>query len=338
MQSPAGVVPKVVVAADVESTVGSSALPLRYPLRRLRVDQIELSPSLSRRPTCAGQTYAVVGTGYMGASIGLALRRAGATVLGVDSDPAHLVRSLELGAIDRDTDLDSISGCTVVVVAVPTAHTVDTLLRVLERVDPSTVVVDVASVKVPVASVIEADNYVGTHPMRGSHLKGPDEAVAHLFDRAPWMICPTGHSGAVAIESACDFVRSAGARPILVDAHLHDDLVARGSHLVQVVASALAREVAGDRPEVSFEFTGGGFRDATRIARAPAEMWTEVVLANAEPLMTAVDALVERLATFRQDLATGDRGAIAAFFEEPASLLARFLPDPDQPRGYVQKT
>lgn len=107
MQSPASVVPKVVAAADVESTVGLSALPLRYPLRRLRVDQIELSPSLSRRPTCTGQTFALVGTGHMGASIGLALKRAGATVLGVDSNPAHLVRSLELGAIDRDTDLDS---------------------------------------------------------------------------------------------------------------------------------------------------------------------------------------------------------------------------------------
>lgn len=286
-------------------------------------------PRSSARSTCSAtvQRVGVIGTGFIGASIGLALRRTGSMVLGVDANPAHLARCLELGAIDLDTDIDGISTCDAVVVAVPTAHANGTVLRVLERVGLSTTVIDVASVKASVAAGIEAQNYVGTHPMRGSHLDGPSCAVPDLFENATWLICPTDHSSTAAIEAASRLVLTTGATPIVIDADAHDERVARGSHLVHVVASALAYEVAGDRPELSFAFTGGGFRDATRVARAPAEMWTEVVLANAKPVTRALDAFVRTLEGFRSDLASGNRNAISAFFAQPAALLAEFLPE-----------
>lgn len=101
-------------------------------------------------------TVGVVGTGLIGSSFGMSVKRVGARVRGADIDPFNLVRSLELGAIDADTDLDGLSACDAVVVAVPTASTRAVTEALLERVEPTTAVIDTASVKEPIVSQIKS--------------------------------------------------------------------------------------------------------------------------------------------------------------------------------------
>lgn len=289
----------------------------------------ELGDELDRT-TDAG-TVGIVGNGVIGASIGLALKPAGFHVVGYDSEQSHSAYALSIGAIDAVLELDDLAMCDAVFVATPVDVTIEMTQRVLAIVPPSTTVIDTCSVKGPVVAQITAVNFVGSHPMRGSHLSGPAGARPGMFVEARWILSPSPHTQPAAIATATNLVLATGAKPRLVPADVHDAMVARGSHLPHVVASAPAHEVAGADPPFSLSFTGGGFRDATRIARAPADLWTGIVRANADAVVGTIDDLVQRLVTFRHALSADDEPSVHQFFADPAAVLATHLPEPNQP-------
>lgn len=256
----------------------------------------------------------VVGAGLIGTSIGLAARAAGVAVRLLDRDPRRAALAASLGAGEAMDVRDDRPG-TLVVVAVAPGHTGSAVVDVLRRGLGATVTHVCSVQSVPQAEVeaagVPLNRFVGGHPIAGRELSGPVHASADLFRDRPWVLTPTSATDADAVESVARFVRTCGARPVTLTASVHDELFARLSHAPQLVASALASAVA-DLAPAEAELAGSGFRDTTRLADSDAELWAQIVAANAGPVARALRAVTDRLTATEQALDSGDGARITA--------------------------
>jgi len=255
----------------------------------------------------APRRAAVVGTGLIGGSIGLALRERGWHVTGADRDPARERRALELGVVDAigvDPDAE------ITFVATPVGTVPEVARRVLEV--GGGVVTDVGSVKASVVRAVADGRFVGGHPMAGSEQDGLEGAMAGLFERAVWVLTPTEHTDPAAHALVRSVVTSLGAEVVELDPDRHDHLVAVVSHVPHLAAAALMT-LASDRAEehrALLRLAAGGFRDMTRIASGHPGMWPDVCAANAAAIVDTLDALVDSLRRLRAIVADDDRGAL----------------------------
>lgn len=260
-----------------------------------------------------GERLLVVGTGLIGTSVALAARAAGADVLLEDTDPDRLGLAVQAGAgrragEERDVDM--------VVVAVPPRLTGQVAAGWL-GLAPRAIVTHVCSVQSLPQHDIESVNadisrFVGGHPIAGRETSGPVYASADLFHERPWAICPTPQSTATAVERVAALAQGCGAHPVVLNAATHDALLARLSHVPQLVASALAASITGLAQDQA-ALAGTGLRDTTRLADSDPTLWTEIITANAadvagglrdvaQPLLDLANALdagvdVERAAS-----------------------------------------
>ena len=247
----------------------------------------------------------VLGTGLIGGSIGLGLRRAlpDMDITGYDLDPDVSARALAKGALTQVSDdpARAVAEAEVVVLAMPLGQ-FDTVLEAIgHAVASSTTVTDVASAKHAVVVAGEAsfgDRFVGGHPMAGSEQHGIEAADPELFEDASWILTPTRATSSVAYNTAAQMAGFLGARVVAVDPVEHDALVARLSHVPQIIASALVDMAAGagDR-EALLGLAGGGFRDVTRIAASDPELWVSILRTNRDAVLASLDRLGGSLAT-----------------------------------------
>jgi prephenate dehydrogenase len=272
----------------------------------------------------------VVGTGLIGTSIAMAAVRAGDAVRGFDADADVLARSAERsGLVPGDSLRDCVRGSTVALVCTP-IPSVPALVGEVLAFAPEAIVSDVASVKSHVKLQVEAaadpsdlHRYVGGHPMGGSERSGPDHASASVLDGAVWVLDEA--AAPEALERMEAWVSELGARPVRLDAERHDRLVAVVSHLPQVASTALmglaAAEEAGE-PEILL-LAAGGFRDLTRLAASNPRLWSDILLANRDATLRALDLYIERLLGLR-DLVEGESAAAVeqAFAEAKDARLS----------------
>lgn len=237
----------------------------------------------------------VVGTGLIGASVGLALRGRGVDVYLRDASADALALAVERGAGLPDGDRGAVD---LAVVAVPpgrAAGVVDALLR-----EPGIgAVTDVTSVKAPLAGALidhpERERYVGGHPMAGREVSGPGGAHHELFRGRPWVITPdeqaTGtRAGRATVELVTQLALLVGAMPVQMTPEQHDAAVAVVSHAPHLVSALVAgrlRDAAGHEVRLA----GGGVRDITRVAASDPAMWREILAANAHAVRDVLAAL-----------------------------------------------
>lgn len=278
---------------------------------------MDVSADAAARPSWAGRLL-IVGTGLMGTSLGLAVRRAGGTVHLHDRDAERLALAASLGAGEPCPDAEPATGCgafDLAIVAVPPGQVADVCIR-LVRSAGATVVSHIASVQTDIQVEVEThiqgvDNFVGGHPVAGRETTGPAGADAGLFHGRPWAVCAPASARPDAIAALVQMIRATGAVPIQLGAHEHDDLLARVSHVPQLLASALAATLSADPGAASL--AGPGFRDMTRLADSPAQMWSEIVSANAPAVRHALAGLIAQLDDVRRHLGGGgDEGGAAA--------------------------
>lgn len=253
----------------------------------------------------------IVGTGLLGASIGLGLRSQGVDTIVHDASPGALSLAIDYGAgrAAKDTDDPSL-----VVVAVPPDVTASVVAQELASF-PDAIVTDVASVKtLPLAALRDSgadlSRYVGSHPLAGRERGGAISARADLFLGRPWVIT-TGNGETTAMVGVIeDLVLDLDAIPVLMTPEEHDRSVALVSHVPQVVATLLAKQLAGGS-ERALSLTGQGLRDTTRIAASDPQLWIQILAANSS---TVVDILRD----FRADL-----DGVIATLEETAAPGAK---------------
>jgi prephenate dehydrogenase len=207
-----------------------------------------------------------------------------------------------------------------VFVAVPVGAVVSTVAEALAAAGPECVVSDVGSTKRDVVAAHDDARFVGGHPVAGAETAGVEHARADLFDGATWYLTPTATTSGILFERLHGVVADLGARPAAIDAVTHDRLLASVSHLPHVLANVLvsqaANTLAGENERLPV--AGPSFRDATRVAGANGEVWTDIYLSNRDALIQQLDEAAGRLAGVREALAAGDRAGIAAWNERAA--------------------
>ena len=276
----------------------------------------------------------VVGTGLMGASVGLAAKRAGVDwVGGHDADAAAATVALERGAVDLVAPLpELLEEADLAVVAAPVTVLPGLVEEVIERAPERCTVTDVGSTKD--WSLRLPQQFVGGHPVCGREARGPSYATAELFDGATWFLTPTAATDPERYRLVHGFVASLGAVPVAIDPQAHDRLVALTSHLPHALANLLVNQAGSGRIEGHdpLAAAGGSLRDMTRVAGANPRIWVDIFLDNAPELAEALGEHRRRVEQLEQALAAGDGGYLARWIAEASEnrrrMLAEAYPDP----------
>ena len=276
----------------------------------------------------------IVGTGLIGASVGLAAKRAGvAHVTGYDFSEESLATARERGAIDEPGGgLADLAGSDLIVVAVPVTA-LQTVVRELLDGGAQATITDVGSTKSNVGALGDP-RFVGGHPVTGSEAHGPEHATADLFDGATWFLTPSSATEPQRYRLVHGFVSALGATPVAIDPQAHDRLVALTSHLPHALANLLVNQAGATRVEghEPLAAAGGSLRDMTRVAGANPRIWIDIFLENSGAIRESLAEHRRRIEQLETALEAGDGGFLARWIGEAADnrrqMLAVAFPDP----------
>lgn len=285
----------------------------------------------------------IIGSGLLGASIGLGLRAAGCEDVYVqDISPTAEAVAQDIGA---GTSFSSLSeqeraafAPQLVVVAAPPDVAGIVCAQALrmygprpETGYPGATVTDVASVKVrPLADVLasgaDASRYVGSHPMAGREKSGPVAARGELFQARPWIICEHDSVRPECVRLVRSVAVELGAIVTVLSVQEHDQTVALISHVPQAMSSLLASRLQ-DTPLYALSLAGQGLRDTVRIAASDPTLWVQIFAANAEPIVQTLygvrDDLNRLISTLEDPAASGARLDLAQLMSEGNAGVAR---------------
>jgi prephenate dehydrogenase len=259
------------------------------------------------------KTLAIVGTGLIGASVGLAVRKTGfaGPILGVSS-PGALAEATAVGAIDRGATLaEAAADADVILLAQPIGRILDTLRRLDPLVRPDALITDAGSTKCQIADLalqtITRCQFLGGHPMAGKEQRGAAAADADLFQDRTWVLTPE-EPAAMETAQAADLVawiRRIGGRLVVMDPEEHDRVVALTSHLAQLASTALAATVGANlHPPERLLVAGSGLRDMTRLALSSYELWRDIVATNTDAIERALGLYIQELEHLQENLRT----------------------------------
>jgi prephenate dehydrogenase len=273
----------------------------------------------------------IIGTGLIGGSLGLAMRKRhlAGRIIGCDRAPV-LERAQNCGAIDEGATnpADATRGSDLVILATPVLPILDFIERLGPSLSPQTLVTDVGSTKAEIVARAAKSfgrsagrRFLAGHPMAGKENAGVEFADADLFEGAAWLFTPLPgqnvHAGACGEFIHC--AEKMGARVAELDPADHDRFCAWISHLPQMISTALAAalvdEFGPDAPLL--EIGGRALREMTRISGSPYSMWRDIAITNKKNLGDALQKLEQRLAHLRENLDTRE---LAQEFERAHQL------------------
>jgi prephenate dehydrogenase len=284
---------------------------------------------------------AIVGTGLIGASVGLAARAAGVDeVRGWDVDADALAVAAEREAVEPAGSLEeAVADAELAVVAAPVAELPAEVAAVLAASGNGTTVTDVGSTKGPVARAVTDGRFIGGHPVCGSHTHGAANANGELFRGATWFLTPVAATDPERYRLLHGFVVSLGAVPVAVDPEAHDRLVALTSHLPHALANLLLNQAGASRIDghEPLAAAGGSLRDMTRVAGANPRIWVDLFLDNAEALAGALAEHRRRVEQVERALAGGDAGFLARWIAEASGNKRRLLAEAYEQPGALQR-
>ncbi len=270
------------------------------------------------------ERIAILGTGLLGTSVGLALRAAGfeGAITGWNRSPEQAQLALKAGAIDAVAadPLEAACGAQVTLLGMPIYATLDFMEKLAGVLGPEHLVTDVGSTKGQIAvaagrlfNTPEQAAFLPGHPMAGKERGGAELAEADLFRGAVWLFTDDPEwqrspNGVALVESWREWVTAMGAKTLDLEPARHDELVAWLSHLPQFVATALSavlEDEVGDAPELK-DVGGRGLREMTRLGTSPWSMWRDIAYTNTKAIDRALHTLEQRLAHIRENLRTAE--------------------------------
>jgi prephenate dehydrogenase len=264
---------------------------------------------------------AILGTGLIGGSFALALRKYSPDSVVNGWDKGHVLRhALERGAINEGfSDLSlAVAGADLIYMALPVGHTIELLPEVAKLAPPEALVTDASSTKRAVCAAadesfsVHGAYFLGGHPMAGKEISGIAAADAELFRGSKYALIrksageSAGEPRDARVTKFLALVAKLGAEPVWLDAEAHDRAAAIVSHLPQLLAVALAGVVRDQTDETGLPVTlaGRGLRDALRLAGSPYSVWRDIILTNSDNLDRALGQLIQSLDQLRGDLRT----------------------------------
>lgn len=257
---------------------------------------------------------AIIGTGLIGGSFGLALRKRfpGISIAGFDREDV-LKRALACGAIQEAawTMKDAIPGADLVYIALPLAETISTLPAVAASCQPRALITDTCGAKAVVcraahSMISNPARFLGGHPMAGKEISGIEHADGEMFRGAPYALIAAENDTDPRVQDFAELLKGIGAKPVWCDADTHDWAVGIVSHLPQVVALALARVVSDESDEsgMPVKLAGRGLQDTLRLAGSPYGVWRDVLFANRENVSRGLERLAQEIDHLRMNLSS----------------------------------
>ena len=253
------------------------------------------------------KTIAIVGVGLIGGSLGLALKHKGfqGKIIGVDRR-GNLDNAFHRKAIDEGFSREEIGAgvaeADLTFLCAPIHIILKQIAEIGEHVKPGAMVTDAGSIK---RQIIETANnhlplhcdFIGGHPMAGSEFKGVGAADHFLFENATWVLTPSRPVEHDKIKALVDLLEGIGAKVLIMQPRLHDEIAAAVSHLPQMSALALMNLAAARNEESShfLKMAAGGFRDMTRIASSPFSVWESICRVNSDMISDYIDAYIKEL-------------------------------------------
>jgi prephenate dehydrogenase len=275
------------------------------------------------------ETVAIVGTGLIGASFGLALKEAGfeGHIVGVSSAPAAK-DALERGAIDEVQPLvQAVARADLICLSQTISRILETLRVIGPCLRPTALVTDAGSTKGLIVDQarrsIRNAQFLGGHPMAGKEKRGAVEAEAGLFEGRTWILTPAAPAD-METEAARELVfwiQKIGAVPLTLPAEEHDRVVALTSHLPQLLSTALASTLSSRLTSPAhFQAAGPGLIDMTRLASSSYDLWRDILGTNQAAIDAALAACIEELQRLRAGLTSAETQRI---FEAASAFASR---------------
>lgn len=266
---------------------------------------------------------ALIGTGLIGGSIGIALREKQLVekIIGYDHDPGASREAVIRGAADAraESAAEAVRDADLVILAVPIMSTIELLKEILPAISPGALITDVGSTKGSIMATVETIippgiYYIGGHPMAGSEESGVEGADPALLENAIYVLTPGPSTPQGIVEKLVQMLEKVGAEPLIIDPFIHDRAVASVSHLPQVVAATLVQSVAGSSDlELVRTLAAGGFRDSTRIALSNPDVWRDICMSNRWALISALKQFKDSLNALEKYLAEPNAEAIKEY-------------------------
>lgn len=299
---------------------------------------------------------AILGTGLMGGSLGLATLKQGLAteVVGYDADPATAQGAYGRGAITSvaRSPAQAVGDAELVFIATPVGVISSIFREVAESLPRGAVVSDVGSTKARVVEEIlavkpDGVHFVGGHPLAGSEREGIEAASEDLYDGCLWVLTPTPDTDPSSYRTLMQFLGKLGARVISLEPGRHDEAMALSSHLPQLLSSTLmgfAADLTGS-PEGLPLLSAGGFQDMTRIAASPPDLWIDIVRENRPALLDVLRQYRATLDSAEGHLVSQDWDALHRMLSagrearkvlpgkpgvEPSELVEIRIPVPDR--------
>lgn len=261
----------------------------------------------------------VIGLGLIGGSFALALRSKGIAteLIGVESSPQHAAKALELGIVGSVQPLQqAIEGADLIAIAVPVDAIPQIAVKILNRVTPNQIVIDMGSTKGELCEIISQhparNRFVATHPMWGTEFSGPEAATVDSFAGRNVVICQKELSDSAAVEKVETIYRQLGMGILEMDAEQHDLHAAYVSHISHITSFILSTTVLEKEreEEAIFNLAGGGFDSTVRLAKSSAETWIPIFMQNKYNILDVLREYIHQLNLFRKALEKDDIAAL----------------------------
>ena len=262
---------------------------------------------------------AVIGLGLIGGSFALALRAKGIAhdIVGVESNTKNADRALALGIVEEVLPLqEAICGADLIAIAVPVDAIPQIAIKVLNKVEPNQIVIDMGSTKEELCEIVSRhpsrNRFVATHPMWGTEFSGPDAATADSFAGRNVVICEAEQSDADAVECVENIYRELGMSVLEMGAEEHDTHAAYVSHISHITSFILSTTVLEKEREVDtiFNLAGGGFDSTVRLAKSSADTWIPIFTQNKYNVLDVLREYIHQLNLFRKALEKDDKAAL----------------------------
>jgi cyclohexadieny/prephenate dehydrogenase len=261
------------------------------------------------------EAIGIVGCGLLGCSIATALKQRNfrGRIVGCGRLGANLQTAFARGYVDAvESDLTKVAtSCDLFIVCTPVDRIVEDVRTLAANCRPGTLITDTGSVKETICRPLStglppAATFIGAHPIAGSEKQGCSSANPDLFVNRVCVLTPERKTPRPMIDRLAGFWRSLGMTVVEMSAEAHDRALAQTSHVPHVVAAAVAASV-----DVSHRgLTAGGFQDTTRVAAGDPELWTAILLANANETTAGLAAVSDRLNCFLRALEARDGQAL----------------------------
>ena len=277
----------------------------------------------------------VVGLGLIGGSLIKGIRSTGEAfhVTAFDQNKKALEKAMELGVIQSvaSTIQEGARDADLIVLAAPVSAIVE-VIETLSTISlkPGVIITDVGSTKAQIAEsakhYLAHVDFIGGHPMAGSHKSGVEASNEGLFENAFYFLTPLDHVSESQVNQLKNWLKGTRAKILVVDPAKHDEMVGVISHFPHIVAAALVHHLK-NQPEEGFDlpsFAAGGFRDITRIASSDPILWQDITINNREVLLELFHSWESVMNQVKRDLLENDTDGIHRFYQEAKMFRDQF--------------